>query len=52
MLQKHKPDAKDTYFIKEAIRAYSDGLMQKCSDNVTNAKLYSNRAACNLKLSK
>ena len=51
LLLKHKPDAKDTYFIKEAIKAYDDGLLQQCSDIVINSKLYSNRAACNMKLS-
>jgi hypothetical protein len=40
------------YFLKEAIKAYTDGINQKCNDNPLKAKLHSNRAFLYLKQSK
>lgn len=49
LIRKYKTP-KDIYYLKQAVKAYDDGLLQECNDNRINAKLYSNRAMCNMKL--
>jgi hypothetical protein len=37
--------------MKDAYKKYTEGINVKCSNPQTNAKLHSNRAAVNLKIS-
>ena len=37
---------------KKAVKAYTEGIQQKCSDNDLNTVLYTNRAAANIHLGK
>jgi hypothetical protein len=41
----------DKYYIKEAFKKYTEGIEQEFDDNELKAKLHSNRAQVNLKLS-
>ena len=40
------------YFLKEALKSYTEGIESNSPDKKTNSKLYSNRAYVQLKLSK
>lgn len=42
---------KNNYYVKEAVKAYTEGLEYNSSNNDVNCKLYSNRALANFKLS-